>query len=284
MKLIDSKQAFINPVSVSLSFTKPIKNEETDKISYQVDSSQISKDKTMILCWNNKKDVSGEKFAQTKLLGVKYSYIRIPDKKYAIGKSEVTQELYEAVMDENPSYFKGENLPVEKVSWYDAIYFCNKLSILFKLTPVYSVDDETIPEKWGYTPHCGNSIAGTISQNLEANGFRLPTNEEWEYAAKGGEEFKYAGSDNIDEVAWYESNSDGKTHTVATKKANGYGLYDMSGNVAEWVWDSYSSSYLYERGGSWSSYGSHCGVSYREYDGAYYRLNYLGFRVLAPLK
>ncbi len=145
------------------------------------------------------------------------SFVNIPNRNFAMSKTEVTQNLYTMVMGKNPSAFKGGNLPVECVSWYDAIYFCNKLSEKFGLTPVYAVE--------------GN----TVTQNSAENGFRLPTNEEWEYAAKGGEYYKYAGSDNLDVVGWYRNNSGEKTHPVAQKMPNGYGLYDMSGNVWEWV-------------------------------------------------
>lgn len=99
----------------------------------------------------------------------------------------------------------------------------------------YALDDETDINGWDYTPNKGER---PYYKNLrffkKNNGFRLPTSEEWLYAAKGGQNFKYAGSDNLDEVGWCGSNSENTTHPVATKKANGYGLYDMSGNVAEW--------------------------------------------------
>lgn len=184
--------------------------------------------------------------------------IAVPGKEFSILATEVTQELYESVMGENPSYFKEEkNLPVETVSWYDAVYFCNKLSAKCGLTPVYAVDGETDVGKWGYAPHKRNEIKGTVSQN--ANGYRLPTVEEWQYAAKGGQELKYSGSEILDEVGWYEDNSESKTHPVAQKAHNGYGLYDMSGNVSEWCWD--SDPYGCNRcscGGSYSDDGYSC--------------------------
>lgn len=210
--------------------------------------------------------------------------IPVPDKTYSILKTEVTQELYESVMGENPSYFKGEkNLSVEKVSWYDAVYFCNKLSAKCGLTPVYAVAGEPDVEKWGYAPHKGNKITGTVSQNEKASGFRLPTVEEWQYAAKGGQDYDYSGSDDLDEVGWYGGNSGDKAHPVAQKKPNGYGLYDMSGNVGEWCWDSYpngNSKCSYYCGGSWFHNTDRCGVDYKNWLNANSTHFNLGFRIV----
>ena len=196
--------------------------------------------------------------------------IAVPGKEFSILATEVTQELYKSVMGENPSNFKEEkNFPVEQVSWYDAVYFCNKLSDMFGFTPVYAVDGEPDVEKWSYAPHKGNIITGTVSQDENANGYRLPTMEEWQYAAKGGQDYKYSGSDNLDEVGWCRENSEDKTHPVAQKAPNGYRLYDMSGNVFEWCWDSdgHGSNFRYFCGGCWGDY-------------AYYRVNNLGFRIV----
>lgn len=125
---------------------------------------------------------------------------------YHIGQTEVTQALWQAVMGTNPSRFKGDNLPVERVSWEDCQTFITKLN------------------------------------QLTGQRFRLPTEAEWEYAARGGNKsngYQYAGSNNLDAVAWYTSNSDSKTHLVATRQPNELGLYDMCGNVSEWCQDWY---------------------------------------------
>ena len=206
--------------------------------------------------------------------------VAIPDRTYSMLKTEVTQKLYKEVMGENPSYHEGDDLPVEDVSWYDAIYFCNKLSEKFDLTPVYSVNGETDVSKWGYSPHQGNSIRGEIEQNTNASGFRLPAFDEWSYSAEGGENYKYAGSDNLNEVGWYKDNSGDKTHPVGQKIPNDYGLYDMTGNVWEWVWDSYYDSFRYLCGGSYGSIDGSCEVDGRSRSYADDRDYNIGFRLV----
>ncbi|MCI7397562.1 MAG: SUMF1/EgtB/PvdO family nonheme iron enzyme [Spirochaetia bacterium] len=230
-------------------------------------------------------DVSFYKLTGSKTL----KFANIPNQQYKMLNTEVTQKLYQSVMGNNPSYFEEENNPVENVSWFDAINFCNKLSVRLGLTPVYSLDGETDVAKWTYT----NLVKkDDIFQDKYASGFRLPTAEEWTFAAKGGQNFRYSGSDNIDDVGWYDRNSGNKTHSVAQKKPNGYGLYDMSGNVGEWVWDyEYRNIRLTRNGGfyeyseSYSSGGSYRSARYYEVDGKtwknrFARNNDLGFRIV----
>ncbi len=219
----------------------------------------------------------------TEKISKHFTMKQVTGRKFKIMTTEVTQKLYTSVMGSNPSYYKGDNNPVEQVSWYDAIYFCNKLSKICGLVPVYAVDGKTDVTKWNYTPHKGESISGEITQNTNANGIRLPTEEEWKYAASGGQNYKYSGSNNLDEVGWYDRNSGGRTHPVAQKKANGYGLYDMNGNVFEWCWDVNPKHINYNRyacGGCYDISASGCEFSCCLSSSGSNQSNDMGFRVV----
>lgn len=142
---------------------------------------------------------------------------------FIIGKTEVTQKLYENVIGKNPSTYKGANKPVHNVSWYDAVEFCNALSKKDNLTPCYS-----------------KNSSGKWTWDKNADGWRLPTAAEWQWAAKGGVKskgYEYSGSNKADDVSWNLMNSSFKPKDVATKSPNELGLYDMSGNVEEWCWE-----------------------------------------------
>ena len=248
LTLVDANTPVPQPVPQS-QLTTPAVNTPSQPIQQNVSSSVLPI------------EVNGISFNMIRVEGgtftmgatpeqVSPSYIEKPAHQvtlssYYIGETEVTQALWQAVMGNNPSYFKGDNLPVEKVSLDDCQTFIKKLN------------------------------------EMTHRKFRLPTEAEWEFAARGGNNSRhtqYSGSDNIDEVAWYDSNSNSKTHPVKSKKANELGIYDMSGNVWEWCQDRYgnyssshqnnptgpnSGTYRVLRGGGWLYDTEFCHLSYR---------------------
>ena len=165
--------------------------------------------------------------------------IQIPGTNFEMLETPVTQELYETVTGENPSYFEGETNPVEMVNFFDAIIFCNLLSVINRRTPCYSINGDTDVRNWPFSLGDRKHFLNSIKVDFDADGYRLPVSHEWVYAARGGQCFKHAGSDKLKPVAWYTSNSDSMTHPVKEKLENGYGLFDMNGNVWEWVQEHY---------------------------------------------
>ena len=211
---------------------------------------------------------------------------------YYLMESEVTQGQYQAVMGQNPAASSkdflglpcskagiGRRLAVHCVSFYDAVKYANALSAKEKRPACYVVSGEKV--SW--------------PQKQQCSGYRLPTEAEWEYAARAGKASLYAGSDNAGEVGWYDGNAGSQVHTVKGRRANRWGLYDMSGNVWEWVWDWYQADYeelpktdpvgpnsgssRVSRGGSWAVDARVLRVAYRDDDNPADRYPYQGFRL-----
>lgn len=221
---------------------------------------------------------------------------------FYMAKYEVTQKEWKEVMGTNPSKFKGDSLPVEMVTWYDCIDYCIKRSLKEGLQPFYNIDT-TIIDKSNIAEY--DSLKWTVTVNMEANGYRLPSEFEWEYAASGGSKsksYKYSGSNEIDTVAWYWKNSGdnlltgawnwpeleknkNRTHIVGKKLPNELGLYDMSGNVREWCEDWYVDQETQiglarsQRGGGWMGSELRCEIASRDNFEASGKGSDQGFRV-----
>ena len=241
-----------------------------------------------------------------------------------VSKYPVTQDMWIEIMGNNPSYFKGGKKPVEKISWIDALEFCNKLSKKCNLKPVYNIyhsaknRDELILT---INQIGEEEVAPNEADFRKTEGFRLPTEVEWEWFARGGEvaiqdgtfDKEYSGSNNLDEVAWYGENSENKTHDVGTKKPNQLGIYDCSGNVWEWCYDtinieeteeietinvwtynenlSNNLGYIYDenkknrrqKGGSWNNEASYCSIDVRDNDNSTTKYKNCGFRIVRTI-
>ena len=277
---VDGNYVGVSPITTNLSYgSHEIKAERDGKtVSKTINVTQSGGDSSVKLTFGNQTfTVNGVSFTMivvkggTFQMGATSSHADNDEKPvhnvtlsdYYIGETEVTQELWQAVMGKNPSYSKGNKKPVEQVSWNDCQEFIKKLN------------------------------------QLTGKNFRLPTEAEWEYAARGGNkslDYKYSGSGIVGSIAWCDGNSGSKTHDVKTKQANELGIYDMSGNVWEWCQDWYDSGYYssspvnnptgptsgsrrVSRGGSWNYGAECCRVSYRDNCDPDRNYDYLGLRL-----
>lgn len=185
---------------------------------------------------------------------------------FRLSKFPVTQYLYAAIMNENPATFKGEKLPVETLSWIEAVKFCNKLSETLAKSQCYVIDN----------------TSQIVSFDAKASGFRLPTEAEWQYACQAGEKNTRYGE--LEKIAWYKKNADNRTQEVGQKQPNSWGLYDMLGNVWEWCSDIYDEtvygSYRVFRGGGWCDVERSVMATTRRRSHPFsFKIDDLGFRI-----
>lgn len=216
---------------------------------------------------------------------------------FYLDSSEVTQEEWVLIFGNNPSYFsenpaageRQEKRPVEKISWYDALVYCNLRSKIEGFTPCYSIDGTSDTEQWGKVPEISNIKWNNVTCDWDADGYRLPTESEWEYAALMGEQEK--------NNSWNSDTSDNMTHETCKLRADKNGISDLYGNVWEWCWDWYTSYPVTPqenphgpakpdltegrtgRGGAWNAAASDCSLHFRNCGSPASRYNFIGLRV-----
>ncbi len=184
---------------------------------------------------------------------------------FQIAKYPVTNQLYHTILDTEESDINKKLQPKVNISWHDSILFCNSISRYFGLSEYYSLDGDV----------------SKVSFNIDSNGFRLPTDAEWQYACKAGiESYQYS---DINQIAWHKGNSENHVHNVGEKQPNSWELYDMLGNIWEWTWDLYNqetyATYRIFRGGSFAEEARICGATTRRKSHPDFSIDDLGFRL-----
>jgi len=267
-----------------------IENIEAFIKKWNINIETVSKDKIEDSCFNNLILIKGGSFemGSNKGKGQEKPAHPVTLSSFYINKYQVTQLEFQSVMGFSPSIFRGENNPVESLTWFDAVMYCNNLSNKEGISPYYSISNIQY-----YTDGNTQNIESATVSIIGGKGYRLPTEAEWEYAAKGGNKskgYKHSGSDNVNMVAWYRDNSGGETHPVGTKKSNELGLYDMSGNVCELCWDFYEplgiknnynikDNIHISRGGSWNDKDL-VELDQYSYSPSEWMSIYIGFRIV----
>lgn len=217
---------------------------------------------------------------------------------FRIETHETLYREWQCIMGDSP-YVTNLDAPMYSINWYETLVYCNLRSYAENLTPCYTIKGKTHPDEWGHVPTYFDAAWDAVTCNWDANGYRLPTEAEWEYAARGAAnnpDYIYAGSDSLYEVGWFYDNSE-SFHCSGCLAPNGLGLYDMSGNVWEWCWDRMDSNYYNTspannpkgpnsgiwrvfRGGSFRSAAINCRVAERDYNVPYYKSNCIGLRLV----
>lgn len=276
------KKSYIALLTSLIVLNFPVYADSGQNINIKVKQTDFSKNMVKV---NGGSFIMGSSEPEAYRWELPAHNVRLDD--FYISKYEVSQKEYLSLVGNNPSYFNGENLPVERVSWFDAIKYCNLISEKEGLAVAYDLLTGNLVDEYGVF----------TLDTRKVKGYRLPTEAEWEFAARGGnksKKYKYSGSDNIDEVGWYSENSLSQTFDIGMKKSNELNLHDMSGNVWEWCTDSYSvystdnmvNPYISKkvsgkvgRGGSWDSDIKDIRTSVRLFLKDSYNQDYIGFRI-----